>query len=116
MEKTKQNHSPMTAPKIKSLDNQKETKSIACKDNLLKFDSSPSDKEKQTKIIYMKMFFYLACICMTSILLLSIRGDIICKLNYMIGDCVYGRFILYNIVLFYFIFVLENIRLIGEKS
>ena len=71
----------------------------------------------KTKINWWGLILFLMAIILTSVLLLSIKGDIVCAYNYPItpkGDCLYGKFALYNFVITIIFFFLKDIKFTKE--
>jgi len=69
---------------------------------------------KKLKTNHLGVIIIFMLIVMASITLLSIKGNIVCELNSMEGDCAYGRFSIYNVVLMFFFFIARDIKLTKE--
>ena len=71
------------------------------------------------KLNWIGIFDVISFTLMTSVVLLSLKGDIICKMNYPVtplGDCIYGRWVLYSFVMFLLYFFLKDIKLSKESK
>jgi len=66
------------------------------------------------KTDYLGAFIISLLIVMTSVTLLSIKGNIVCELNSLEGNCDYGRFAIYNVVILFFFFMARDIKLTKE--
>jgi hypothetical protein len=71
-------------------------------------------KENKTKLNFLGIYILLVYTLVFSIILMSISGDLICKINFFKEGCLYGNFVMKFIILIIYFLFLKDTKFIKE--